>query len=418
MPTSPLPSSDKASATVLTVAELTFQIKEVLEGTFPKVWVTGEITDLARPRSGHVYLTLKDETSQIRAVVWKNTAASLAVKLEDGLEVIAQGDVEVYAPRGSYQLIIRQLEPRGLGALQLAFRKLHAKLSAEGLFEAEHKQKLPAWPTRVAVVTSPTGAAIRDFLEVLKRRWPGVEILVVPTRVQGQGAAGEIARAITTVSTLPSSPDILVVCRGGGSMEDLWCFNEEAVVRAIFASPVPVVSAVGHEIDVTLSDLVADVRALTPSEAAEIILPSVEQVQQQLHQLRLRMVSQLQRQVALQRSNLDGLANRRVLRQPLQQIHDLARQLDELENRTSRAWLHFRTRAEEGLRGVEGKLESLSPLQVLGRGFSLTMRTRDGQLVQTADMLEAGEQISTRLAHGKITSRVEKRVKKVESEND
>jgi len=414
VPTSPLPSSDKASATILTVAELTSQIKEVLEGTFPKVWVAGEITDLARPRSGHVYLTLKDETSQIRAVVWKNTAASLAVKLEDGLEVIAQGDVEVYAPRGSYQLIIRQLEPQGLGALQLAFRKLYAKLSAEGLFEAEHKQKLPAWPTRVAVVTSPTGAAIRDFLEVLWRRWPGVEILVVPTRVQGQGAAGEIAQAITTASTLASSPDILVVCRGGGSMEDLWCFNEEAVVRAIFSSPIPVVSAVGHEIDVTLSDLVADVRALTPSEAAEIILPSVEQVQQQLHQLRRRMVSQLQRQASLHRSNLDGLANRRVLRQPLQQIHDLARQLDELENRTSRAWLHYRTRAEEGLRGVEGKLESLSPLQVLGRGFSLTMRTRDGQLVQTADMLEAGEQISTRLAHGKITSRVEK----VESEND
>ena len=330
MPTSPLPSSDKASPTVLTVGELTFQIKEVLEGTFPKVWVAGEITDLARPRSGHVYLTLKDETSQIRAVVWKNTAASLAVKLEDGLEVIAQGDVEVYAPRGSYQLIIRQLEPQGIGALQLAFRKLYSKLSAEGLFEAEHKQKLPAWPTRVAVVTSPTGAAIRDFLEVLRRRWPGVEILVVPTRVQGKGAADEIARAITTASTLASPPDILVVCRGGGSMEDLWCFNEEAVVRAIFASPIPVISAVGHEIDVTLSDLVADVRALTPSEAAEIILPSVEQVQQQLQQLRLRLVSQLQRQATLQRSNLDGLANRRVLRQPLHQIHDLARQLDEL----------------------------------------------------------------------------------------
>ena len=258
------------------------------------------------------------------------------------------------------------------------------------------------------MVTSPTGAAIRDFLEVLRRRWPGVEILVVPTRVQGQGAADEIAQAITSVSTLASPPDILVVCRGGGSMEDLWCFNEEAVVRAIFASPIPVISAVGHEIDVTLSDLVADVRALTPSEAAEIILPSVEQVQQQLQQLRLRMVSQLQRQAALQRSNLDGLANRRVLRQPLQPIHDLARQLDELENRTSRAWLHLRTSAEEGLRVVEGKLESLSPLQVLGRGFSLTMRTRDGQLVRTADMLEAGEQISTRLAHGEITSRIEK----------
>ncbi len=245
----------------LSVFQLTSLIKGILEQAFPSVWVVGELSDVARPQSGHVYLTLKDDRAQIRAVIWRNAASRLRFNLEDGLEVICRGDLDVYPPRGSYQLVIRELEPRGEGALQQALRKLQQKLAAEGLFDPAHKKPLPRFPRRIAVVTSPTGAAVRDFVEVLRRRWQGVHVLIVPTRVQGEGAATDIAAAIQTVNRLSPSVDVMVVGRGGGSMEDLWCFNEEAVVRAIFASQVPVVSAVGHEIDVTLSDLVADVRA-------------------------------------------------------------------------------------------------------------------------------------------------------------
>jgi exodeoxyribonuclease VII large subunit len=262
----------------LSVFQLTALIKGILEEAFPSVWVVGELSDVARPQSGHVYLTLKDDRAQIRAVIWRNTASRLRFNLEDGLEVICRGDLDVYPPRGSYQLVIRELEPRGEGALQQALRKLQQKLAAEGLFDPAHKKPLPRFPRRIAVVTSPTGAAVRDFVEVLRRRWQGVHVLIVPTRVQGAGAAAEIATAIQAVNRLSPSVDVMVVGRGGGSMEDLWCFNEEAVVRAIFASQVPVVSAVGHEIDVTLSDLVADVRALTPSEAAERVVPALDEV--------------------------------------------------------------------------------------------------------------------------------------------
>ena len=248
--------------TPLSVAELTGHIKAVLEGAFPAVWVVGEVSDMARPRSGHVYLTLKDDQSQIRAVIWRGVASRLNFDLADGQKVLCRGDIDVYSPRGSYQLVIRQIEPRGEGALQRRLRLLQRKLAAEGLFAPEYKKPLPPFPQRIAVITSPTGAAIRDFLEVVRSRWQGTQILIVPVRVQGEGAAKEIAQAIETVNRIEPNHDTIVVTRGGGSMEDLWCFNEESVVRAIFASRIPVVSAVGHEIDVTLSDLVADVSRL------------------------------------------------------------------------------------------------------------------------------------------------------------
>ena len=401
------PETDESTPTVLTVAELTAQIKGLLEGTFPSVWVNGEISDLSRPRSGHVYFTLKDEVAQIRAVIWRSTAAGLPFDLSDGLEVICRGNVDVYAPRGSYQLIIRQIEPKGLGAMQLAFRRLHAKLSAEGIFDSSHKKPIPYLPRRVAVVTSPTGAAIRDLWEVMCRRWPDVELLLVPARVQGEGAAEDIAVAIELANKLATQPDVLVVCRGGGSVEDLWCFNEECVVRAIFASRIPVISAVGHEIDVTLSDLVADVRALTPSEAGEILLPSIDEVEGKLRDFKQRLALSLRRQASQARARLDGIANRAVIRRPHQRIHDAWRRLDELESRSSRALEHYLSRVRERLHGTIGKLESLSPLGVLGRGYSLTMRTQDGQLVQQAATLSVGEQITTRLAQGEVVSRVE-----------
>jgi len=394
---------------ILSVAALTVQIKGLLETTFPGVWVAGEVSDVARPQSGHVYFTLKDETSQIRAVIWRNTAERLNFDFTDGLEIICCGDVEVYAPRGSYQLIVRQAEPQGLGALQLAFRRLHAQLSAEGLFEPQHKKTLPRFPRRVAVVTSPSGAAIRDLWEVMRRRWPDISVTVIPTRVQGEGAAHEIAAGIQTANAFAEPPDVLVVCRGGGSIEDLWCFNEEPVVRAIFASRIPVVSAVGHEIDVTLSDLVADVRALTPTEAGEIVLPSSEEIQRQLSDLGHRLGESLRRQAGQARIRLDGLAERRIFLKPYDLIHEAARRLDELDGRTTRALLQQVRRTREQLVGVTGKLESLSPLGVLGRGYSLTWRTRDGGLLREASSIDLGEEITTRMSKGQITSRVERR---------
>jgi len=403
------PEEPLQETNVLSVAALTAQIKGLLETTFPNVWVGGEISDLSRPRSGHVYFTLKDETSQIRAVMWRSTAERLTFDLSDGLEIICSGNVEVYGPRGSYQLIVRKAEPQGLGALQLAFRRLHAKLAAEGLFDARHKKQLPKFPRRVAVVTSPTGAAIRDLWEVMRRRWPDIHVTLIPTRVQGEGAAHEIAHAIEIANELAMPLDVLVVCRGGGSVEDLWCFNEEPVVRAIFASRLPVVSAVGHEIDVTLSDLVADVRALTPTEAAEILLPSREEMQRRVRELGGRLIGALQRQAVQARARLDALAARRVFVRPGDLLHDAARRLDELDGRGNRALRQQIGRTRERLRGVAGKLETLSPLGVLRRGYSLTWRTADGSLLSHVDSVETGDEITTRLAKGQLVSRVERK---------
>jgi exodeoxyribonuclease VII large subunit len=391
----------------LTVTELTAQIKENLETAFPAVWVSGELSDIARPQSGHVYFTLKDAGAQIRGVIWRSVAGRLRFQLEDGLEVICCGGVDVYPPRGSYQLVVRQLEPRGVGALQLALQQLQQRLAAEGLFDARHKKPLPRFPKRIAVVTSPTGAAIRDFLEVLRRRWPAVEVLVIPARVQGEGAALEITAGIATANQIHPGPDVLVVGRGGGSLEDLWCFNEESVVRAIFASQVPVVSAVGHEIDVTLSDLVADVRALTPTEAAQLVVPSAEEIAASLRALRQRLANSLRSRATAARSRLEAITQRRVLRKPFERLRESAHRLDELELRGRQA-ARLQTRlARDRIAGLAGHLESLSPLAVLARGYSLTARTADGRLLRDAREIEVGAQITTWLERGRLLSRVE-----------
>lgn len=392
---------------VWSVYDLTARIKDSLESGFRSVWVGGEISNFSRPQSGHCYFTLKDDRAQIRAVVWRTAASRLRFDLHDGLEVICEGDLEVYAPRGTYQLVVRRIEPRGIGALELALRKLKARLEAEGLFDPRRKRPLPKFPRRVAFVTSPTGAAIRDFLEVLRRRWKGVDVLVVPTRVQGEGAALEIAAAIELVNRLSDSVDCLVVGRGGGSLEDLWAFNEEPVVRAIHASRIPVISAVGHEIDITLADLVADVRALTPSEAAELVVPAAEEIMAALGGRQKRLLLALRRRAATVRARLDWLAGRRAFRRPFDRIHDAARRLDELSGRSRRALRTRLVHARRSLDGVAAQLDSLSPLKVLGRGYSLTQRLSDGQLVRDAAALAPGEQLLTRFARGQAVSRVE-----------
>ncbi len=392
---------------ILSVSELTAQIKDLLETSFPDVWISGEISNLSRPRSGHVYLTLKDEEAQLPAVLWRSTAGRVRFDLYDGLEVICRGHVDVYPPHGKYQLIVDEIQPKGIGALELAFRQLRDKLAKEGLFDAARKRPLPRFVRRVAVVTSPTGAAIRDFLEVLRRRWRGTDVLIVPVRVQGEGAAEEIARAIGLVNRLAKPVDCLVVTRGGGSLEDLWAFNEEIVVRAIYASRIPVVSAVGHEIDVTLCDLVADVRALTPSEAAERIVPAQEEIAAQLRQYQRRLVSAMRSRASAARSRLDGLASRRVFRLPFERVRDLERQLDEWSARCDRAIRNRLRLVRQQADSLAARLESLSPLAVLGRGYSVTQRLPDGRVVRDAGQLAIGQQLRTRFAKGRAISRVE-----------
>lgn len=392
---------------MLSVGQLTALIKETLAERFPAVWVAGEISDLARPQSGHLYLTLKDADAQIRAVMWRGVASRLRFDLEDGMQVLCCGDVDVYPPRGTYQLVIRQVEPRGLGGLQLALRKLQMKLEAEGLFDPRHKQPLPRFPRRLAVVTSPTGAAVRDFLETLRARWQGVDVLVLPTKVQGEGAAAEIAKAIALANRLEPRPDVLVVTRGGGSLEDLWCFNEEVVVRAIFASRVPVVSAIGHEIDVTLSDLVADVRALTPTEAAQRVAPSTDEMHSALKHFEARLKTGLMSRARAARLRWEALAQRRVFRKPFDRLREAERRLDELELRAARAARQLLRVAERQATGLAKQLESLSPLGVLARGYSLTQRLEDGLVVERAERLRVGERIRTRYGSGETVSRVE-----------
>ena len=420
----------------LSVWELTSQIKDLMEAAFPAVWVTGEVSNFARPQSGHCYLTLKDDRAQVRAVMWRGVAVRLRFDLHDGLEVICRGRLDVYAPRGSYQLIIEDIVPRGMGVLELALRQLREKLAREGLFDPARKRPLPPQVRRVAVVTSPTGAAIHDFLQVLGRRWRGADVLVVPVRVQGEGAAAEIAAAIETVNRLneraekgdspylPGRPegcfaqmgtvpffrpiDCLVVTRGGGSMEDLWAFNEEIVVRAIAASRIPVISAVGHEIDVTLSDLAADVRALTPSEAAELVAPAAEELAAQLRQVEQRLAAALRSRAESARSRLDAVAHQTAFRRPYQRLFESARRLDELDARALRAVRGLMRTARQQTDTVAGRLESLSPLAVLGRGYSLTQRTADSRVIRAAAELSPGEQMTTRFARGRAISRVER----------
>jgi exodeoxyribonuclease VII large subunit len=400
MPRLPLP----AEAESLTVSELTARIKLLLESHFARVTVLGEISNCRPASSGHVYLTLKDDGAQIPAVIWRSRAARIRFDLHNGLEVVATGAVEIYAPHGKYQLIIDGVVPQGIGSLELAFRQLQEKLAAEALFAPERKRPLPRFPRRIALVTSPTGAAVRDMLQVITRRWKGADVVILPVRVQGDGAAGEIAAALQLVPEVPDV-DVVVTGRGGGSLEDLWAFNEEVVARAIFACPIPVVSAVGHEIDVSIADLVADRRALTPSEAGELVVPDRVEVRAHIDRLRHRLISALRLHAREARSRLDGLAERRIFTRPLDALHDRTERVDELSDRMQRAAALLLERRKQKLAAVAGSLDALSPFKVLQRGYSVTTRS-NGIAVRSVDDLAVGEPVVTLLADGRFTSRV------------
>jgi exodeoxyribonuclease VII large subunit len=396
-----------AEPEILSISELSRRLKAIVEMSFAHVCLEGEISNLSRATSGHVYFTLKDEAAQIRAVLWRSAAARVRFDLHDGLHVMAAGPIEVYAARGTYQIVVERLVPQGIGPLELAFRQRYEKLAAEGLFAEERKRPLPRFPRRIALVTSPTGAAVRDLLQVITRRWPACDLVIVPVPVQGESAAAAIAAGLRLVERLPRV-DVVVTGRGGGSLEDLWAFNEEVVARAIFACPIPVVSAVGHEIDVTIADLVADKRALTPSEAGELVVPQRTDVLSDLAHLAVRIESAVRDALRRRRLALDALAGCRALARPLDSVRDRQRQLDELSERLGRGIRRRIERASHELRALSGHLDALSPLKVLGRGYSLTRRESTGEIVRRADDVGVGERVETVFAAGKLTSLVER----------
>ncbi len=361
---------------------------------------------MTQPSSGHIYLSLKDKNAQINAIIWRSDAQSLKFEPTNGLEVVCRGSVDTYPQRGTYQLIIRQIQPKGIGSLELALRQLRQKLSNEGLFDAERKKQLPRFPKHIAVVTSPTGAAIRDFLQVLVRRWNKIRVTVVPAKVQGAGSAEEVAEAIRLCDEMSETPDAIVVTRGGGSMEDLWSFNSEVVVRAIADSTIPVISGVGHEIDVTLADLVADVRALTPSEAAERLVPKLSDVTGWLESTHQRMALSLTGSIRHARQQLDALASRTVITQPLDRIRQSAMEVDFLESRMHRAISQRINGLDQELKQMAARMDAINPLSVLARGYSLTTDS-SGNLLRSCNAAKPGDKITTRVADGVLTSVVD-----------
>lgn len=384
----PLPR--QAPAPPLTVTELTRMVSHALSASLPPALrVSGEIADLSRPASGHVYFTLKDATCQVRCVMWRSAAESMKFRPADGLEVLATGSIEVYEARGQYQLYVRRLEPVGVGALELAFRQLKDKLAREGLFDPARKRSLPAYPRCVAVVTSPTGAAIRDILQTLARRFPALRVLVVPVRVQGDGSAQEIAVAIRRLNEQAErlgGIDVMIVGRGGGSLEDLWAFNEEIVARAIAASRIPVVSAVGHEVDFTIADFVADVRAATPTAAAEIVVPVLAEVLERLDALRLRLTRDTRRTLELATARLDRSARCEWFRDPIGRLRQRGQRLDDAAARLSLVWARRLADLRNRMHALERRMTHVRPdvlwahrreqLERLQRRLSDAMRRR------------------------------------------
>jgi exodeoxyribonuclease VII large subunit len=422
---------------VLTVSELTTQVKRLLEKSVGQVWVGGEVTNLRVQSSGHAYFSLKDAGAQLSCVLFRGTAAAARDLLADGQKVLLQGDLTVYEARGQYQLIVRAVELQGIGALQAAFEKLKQKLAAGGLFAPERKRPLPAYPQRIGLVTSPTGAAIRDVLHVVQRRNPGLEIVLVPCRVQGDGAAAEIAAAIRLLNEWSaSSPagqpqlNLILITRGGGSLEDLWAFNEEIVARAIFESTLPVVSAIGHEIDFTISDFVADFRAATPSAAAEIITEGVFASREFVAGAPERLRARLRRRLAAAVDELAQWHGRLARRHPRRRLDDALLRLDDLQagllrcvksatrDRTTalqhltgrflrvRPALALKLRRER-LRQVVRQLNLLGPDQVLARGYSITLDAATGRILHQAHEVRPGQILRTKLSRGEVLSRVE-----------
>lgn len=414
---------------VFSVGELTEQIRRLLEKQIGQVWVSGEVTNFRAQSSGHIYFTLKDATSQIACVLFRGGNIPYREFISDGQKILVQGELSVYEARGQYQIIVHAVELKGVGVLQSAFEKLKQKLATEGLFALERKRPLPKYPQRIGLVTSPTGAAIRDVLHVIQRRNPGLEIILTPCRVQGDGAAREIANAIRLLNEF-GRVDLILITRGGGSLEDLWAFNEEVVARAIFESAIPIVSAVGHEVDFTIADFVADLRAATPSVAAEIITEDAFSSRQYLAEYGERLGQLARRQLAGKQFLLTQHAGRLTRAHPRRKFQNWQQRLDDLQYELGRCLKqrarhaqivlqnlrerlhrirpsHQLKQRREQLRQMERQLNALGPEQVLARGYSITTDVATGKVLRDAKKVKAGQKLKTRLKVGEVGSRVE-----------
>lgn len=388
---------------VLTVSEITRTIKLLLEENIPTIWVIGEISNFKPHYSGHYYFTLKDENAQISAVLWKTRAAFLPFQLEDGMLVQALGNVRVYEKSGRYQLDVIRIQQAGVGQLQLEFERLKQKLLNEGLFDPAHKQVLPSFPQRIGVVTSPTGAAIQDIINILRRRAPHVEIIIRPTKVQGEGAAQDIVRAISEFNQF-KAVDLLIVGRGGGSLEDLWAFNEEIVARTIYNSQIPVISAVGHEVDFTIADFVADLRAPTPSAAAELAVPDFSEVREQIISANRRMIQTLFQTIQRFREKITAIQKSYGLRRPEDLLKQYAFRVDELSNQLQRNFQNLLANSKQHVNQIGLRLDNLNPKQVLKRGFSISFI--DGKVISDSREVQPAAVMTTELYKGKILSSV------------
>jgi exodeoxyribonuclease VII large subunit len=385
---------------IYSVSEINQYARNLLEEAFPAIWVEGEISNLARPSSGHIYFSLKDANAQIRCAMFANRQRSINFNLENGLHVMVKAKVSLYETRGEFQMIVEFIEIAGHGKLQQAFEALKNKLAAEGLFAAEHKKALPKLCGIVGVITSPTGAAIRDILIVLKRRFPAISIIVYPTLVQGQQASVQIAEMIK-IANRHQACDVLVLARGGGSLEDLWPFNEEIVAKAIFNSAIPIVSAVGHEIDFTIADFVADARAPTPSAAAELISPNQIEWQLALQQSERRLQQLTHKTLENKLHLLENLKKR--LRHPRESLLNRMQRLDQIEQTLIRVQSHLLRQKQLRLAALSEKIGALSPLKTLERGYAIVSRP-DGKVIQSIQTLNIGDVIQTQFSDGKLTS--------------
>ena len=439
------------SRKIYTVSELTEQIRSTLESNFSSVWIKGEISNYKKAPSGHSYFTLKDDSAQIRSVMFKLQGRFIKFRLEDGLQVLAWGRVSVYGPRGDYQFIIDTVEPAGLGSLMLSFEQLKMKLAAEGLFDQAGKQALPKFPRTVGVVTSASGAAVRDIIKIIHRRSPHINVLVSPTSVQGDKAPQEIVGALRRLCQI-NAVDVIIIGRGGGSVEDLWAFNAEEVVREVAVCEKPIVSAVGHETDFTLTDFAADMRASTPSAAAELVAPDVTELALSAQSLFSRLRNSVfialerrstaldewysrlydpRRSIVLKRQMMDDMATRlrnairrdierktfeyNALRKrlrvelPAQKLQSCDEAVQALSSRLSRVINVRLSEARNGLASFVGRIDSLSPLKVLARGYSITFRLADGKTVMDSDSVEPGDKLRIRLAKGELITEVTQR---------
>ncbi len=390
---------------VFTVSELTQEIKGILESNLYYVWVEGEVSNLRTPISGHIYLTLKDEGAQIKAVIFKGQLRSIKFKPNDGLHVVCRGMVSVYKDRGEYQLILDYIEPKGVGALQFALQQLKEKLAKQGFFEEARKRALPVFPQKVGIVTSPTGAAIRDILKVFERRFSGINILIYPVRVQGIESAKEISNGIEELNKI-ADVDVIIIARGGGSQEDLWAFNEEIVAKSIYNSKIPVVSAVGHETDWTVADMVADLRAPTPSAAAEMVIRSKEEFKERLRNINFQLSAALRNMLSDKRVFLHRLE--RGLIDPSRRLKEIRLRLGDVTDRLTSAMAHSLELINKDCRHLAERLNILSPLHILGRGYSITRKLPSMTALRDAKDVEAGDEVNIILARGEIFCRVTK----------